>query len=52
MIASRNSEEYKAIKSQPVEVQDLLTYKTMLFTSQTEAANFFGVLQSYFSAKI
>lgn len=43
MIATRNSEDYKAMKGQPVEVIDLLTNKTMLFTSQTDAANFFGV---------
>ena len=43
MIATRNSEEYKAMKGQPVEVLDLLTNKTMLFTSQTDAAKFLGV---------
>ena len=40
------------MKGQPVEVLDLLTNKTMLFTSQTDAANFFLCShQSYFSKK-
>lgn len=43
MITTRNSDEYRAKKGQSVEVLDLLTNKTMLFTSQTDAAKFFGV---------